>query len=118
MLAMMEIGAVAKVKKRASVVGLGAAVGDKHAQQDADGAGEEVGSNLLAQHPRGENHGGDGVEVYPVGGFHRAQLGDAPVPGEKANHRRQTAQECQVAHYHGLGEYGGGGERGVEYIIR
>ena len=45
-----------------------------HSYQDAGGTGKEIGGNLLAKHPRGENHRGYRVEIHPVGSLYRAQF--------------------------------------------
>ena len=45
-----------------------------HSYQDAGGTGKEIGGNLLAKHPRGENHRRYRVEIHPVGGLYRAQF--------------------------------------------
>ena len=68
-----------------------------HAQQDAGGTHQEVGGDFLIEHPRSKYHGGDGIEIHPVGSLHRSQFRDAPVPGKETDHGGQTTQKEQVA---------------------
>ena len=45
-----------------------------HSYQDAGGTRQKIGGNLLAKHPRGENHRRYRIEIDPVGGLYRAQF--------------------------------------------
>ena len=92
-------------------------VGSVHTYEDAGSTCEEVGSDFLAQYPGGKDHGGDGVEINPVGGFDGSQLGDAPVPREETHHGSQAAQEEQVGKYHGMREHLRGGKTWHHGII-
>ena len=76
-----------------------------HSYQDAGGTRQEIGGNLLAKHPWGENHRRYRVEIDPVGSLYRAQFWDAPVPREEADHRGKAAQKKQIAEYLRTGEY-------------
>ena len=45
-----------------------------HSYQDAGGTRQKIGGNLLAKHPRSKYHGGDRIEIHPVGSLYRAQF--------------------------------------------
>ena len=72
------------------------AVGQKHAEEDEDGAEEEPGGDVLVEQPPGEDDGGEGVDIDPVGGNDRSQTADDPVPNEETNERGDDAEEEDV----------------------
>ena len=71
-------------------------IGEIHTCKDEDGAEEEPDCDLFIEEPPGEEDGGDGVEIDPIGGDDGTQFADDPVPDEVAEHRGNDAEEEKI----------------------
>ena len=74
----------------------GSAVGQVHAEEDEEGAEEEVDGDLLGEDEPGKDYGGNGIKVDIVSGHDGSQFLHHPVPGQEAEHRGDTAEEEQI----------------------
>ena len=92
--------------------------GKYHADDDECATEQEPDGDMLAEQPPGKEDGEDGVEVDPVGGYHRSQLTYYPVPQDVAQHAGHHAQEQQVPKHVGTQDDLEWWEARNHYIIR
>ena len=70
--------------------------GEEHACEDEGGAEKEPDGDLFVEEPPGEENGGDGVEIHPVGGDDGTEFADDPIPGDITDHRGNDTQKQQI----------------------
>ena len=63
----------------------------EHAKEDKGCAEEEIDGDLLGEDSPGEEDGGDGIEIYIIGGDDGSQFLQHPVPSQETEHRSDTA---------------------------
>lgn len=69
------------------------------------------------EQPPGEEDGGDGIEVNPVGGDNGSESADDPVPRHVTEHRGYDTEEQQITQHLEAQEHLPRGEAGHEDVI-